>query len=381
MKGKKLFATLALSAILFSGCGVKTAQTIIKVNDTKITQAQFDEMLDREANNSAFAQMKMNIKDPNNTFIYNLVKSRIVNELVIKALLDEEVKKRNIKVTKADLDEAIKVVVDKVGSKEQLDKILKHNGISAADFKKDLKDQVKMKKLAESLGAAEVSDAEVKAYYDKNIDKFKYPDRVRASHILIAVNPEEMTEVVKSEPANKDLSEIQIKSKVGEQIMAKEAKAKEILAQVKKDPSTFAKVAKEVSEDPASAEKGGDLGFFAKKEMVPEFANAAFGAKPNTIVGPVQSQYGYHIILVTDRMAAGQEPFEKVKSNIKEFLVNEKQLDKIDNLVESLKKTAKIEYVNKDYDPEAIQESVRKTLQEGASVATGAAKDAVEEKK
>ena len=381
MKGKKLFATLALSAILFSGCGVKTAQTIIKVNDTKITQAQFDEMLDREANNSAFAQMKMNIKDPNNTFIYNLVKSRIVNELVIKALLDEEAKKRNIKVTKADLDEAIKVVVDKVGSKEQLDKILKHNGISAADFKKDLKEQVKMKKLAESLGAAEVSDAEVKAYYDKNIDKFKYPDRVRASHILIAVNPEEMTEVVKSEPANKDLSEVQIKSKVGEQIMAKEAKAKEILAQVKKDPSTFAKVAKEVSEDPASAEKGGDLGFFAKKEMVPEFANAAFGAKPNTIVGPVQSQYGYHIILVTDRMAAGQEPFEKVKSNIKEFLVNEKQLDKIDNLVESLKKTAKIEYVNKDYDPEAIQESVRKTLQEGASVATGAAKDAVEEKK
>ena len=381
MKGKKLFATLALSAILFSGCGVKTAQTIIKVNDTKITQAQFDEMLDREANNSAFAQMKMNIKDPNNTFIYNLVKSRIVNELVIKALLDEEAKKRNIKVTKADLDEAIKVVVDKVGSKEQLDKILKHNGISAADFKKDLKDQVKMKKLAESLGAAEVSDAEVKAYYDKNIDKFKYPDKVRASHILIAVNPEEMAEVVKSEPANKDLSEVQIKSKVGEQIMAKEAKAKEILAQVKKDPSTFAKVAKEVSEDPASAEKGGDLGFFAKKEMVPEFANAAFGAKPNTIVGPIQSQYGYHIILITDRMAAGQEPFEKVKSNIKEFLVNEKQLEKIDNLVESLKKTAKIEYVNKDYDPEAIQESVRKTLQEGASVATGAAKDAVEEKK
>lgn len=377
MKGKKLFATLAVSAVLFSGCGVKNAQTIIKVNDTKISQAQFDEILDREAKSSAFNQMHINIKDPNNTFIYNLVKSRIVNELVIKALLDEEVKKRNIKVTKEDLDEAIKVVVDKVGSKEQLDKILKHNGISAADFKKDLKDQVKMKKLAESLGAAEVSDADVKEYYNKNIDKFKYPDKVRASHILIAVNPEELTEVVKADNANKGLSDTEIKSKVGEQIMAKEAKAKEILAQVKKDPSTFAKVAKEVSEDPASAEKGGDLGFFAKKEMVPEFANAAFGAKPNTIIGPVQSQYGYHIILVTDRMAAGQEPFEKVKNNIKEFLVNEKQLDKIDNLVESLKKNAKIEYVNKDYDPDVIQENVRKNLQEGASVTRDTAEENV----
>lgn len=368
MKGKKLFATLALSAVLFSGCGLKTAQTIIKVNDTKITQAQFDKILDAEAKNSSFGKMNIDIKNPNNTFIYNLVKSRIVNELVVKTLLDEEAKKRNIKVTKADMDEAIKVVVDKTGSKEQLDKILKHNGISAAEFKKDLKEQVKMKKLAESLGSIEVSDAEVKDYYNKNIDKFKYPDKVRASHILIAVNPEEIAEVVKSDPANKNLSEIELKAKIGEQIMQKEAKAKELAAKVKQDPSSFAKLAKENSEDPVSAEKGGDLGFFAKKEMVPEFANAAFGAKPNTIVGPVQSQFGYHVILVTDRMAAGQEPFEKVKSNLKEFLANQKRLDNIDNLVESLKKNAKIEYVNKEYDPDAIQANVRKTLEQNLNI-------------
>lgn len=363
MKGKNLLAALAVSAVLFTGCGVKNAQTVIKVNDTKITQAQFDEILDKEAKSSEMSNMHIDIKDPNNTFIYNLVKSRIINELVIKALLDEEAKKRNIKVSNDDLEEAIKVVVDKVGSKEQLDKILKHNGVSAADFKKDLKEQVKMKKLAESLGNSNVSDAEVKDYYNKNIDKFKYPDKVRASHILIAVNPEEMAEVIKSEPANKNLSETQLKAKIGEQIAAKEAKAKELVAKLKQDSSSFAKVAKESSDDKVSAEKGGDLGFFAKQEMVPEFANAAFAAKPNTVIGPVQSPYGYHIILVTDRMAAGQEPFEKVKSNIKEFLVNEKQLDNIDKLVESLKKNAKIEYVNKDFDPEKIQENVRKSIE------------------
>ncbi|MBR6098387.1 peptidylprolyl isomerase [bacterium] len=370
MKGKKLLVTLAVSAVLFTGCSLKTSQTIIKVNDTNITQAQFDQLLDKEAKNSELSQMKINIKDPNNTFIYNLVKSRIVNELVIKALLDEEVKKRGIKVTNADMEEAIKVVVDKVGSKEQLDKILKHNGISVGEFKKDLKEQVKMKKLAESIGTADVTDAEAKDYYNKNIDKFKYPDKVRASHILIAVNPQEMEEIVKSDPANKNLSDMQIKSRIGEQIMAKETKAKELIAQIKKDPSIFAKLAKENSEDPGSAEKGGDLGFFAKQDMVPEFANAAFGAKPNTIVGPVQTQYGYHIIMVTDRMAAGQEPFEKVKNNIKEFLVNQKQLDNIDNLVESLKKNAKIEYVNKDYNPEVIQENVRKSIQDGGASVT-----------
>lgn len=376
MKGKKLFAALAISAVLFTGCGIKNAQTIIKVNDTKITQAQFDEIMDKEAKAAEMSQMHINIKDPNNAFIYNLAKSRIINELVLKALLDQEAKKRNIKVTNADMEEAIKVVVDKVGSKEQLDKVLKQNGVSAADFKKDLKEQVKMKKLAESMGNVDVSDAEVKSFYDKNLDKFKYPDQVRASHILIAVNPQEMAEVIKSEPANKNITEQQLQAKIGEQIMAKEAKAKELAEQLKKDSSSFAKLAKESSDDTVSAEKGGDLGFFGKQEMVPEFANAAFAAKPNTIVGPVQSPYGYHIIIVTDRKAAGQEPFEKVKSNIKEYLSNEKHLQNIENLVESLKKNAKIEYVNKDYDPEEIQKSVQQDIQNKTAPAVDAAKDA-----
>lgn len=369
MKGKKLLATIAVSAILFSGCGLKSVQTIIKVNNTKISQAQFDQIFDREANSGAMAQLGIDLKNGKNDFMYNLVKSRVVNELVIKALLDEEMDKRNIKVSNADMEEAIKTIVDKVGSKEQLDKMLKESGVSANDFKKDLKEQVRMKKLAETLGNADVSDSEVRAFYNKYIDKFKYPEQVRASHILIAVNPQEMTEVVKSAPENAKLSESEIQAKVNQEIAAKEAKAKELYTKAKNDPASFAKLAKENSEDPTSAEKGGELGFFAKNEMVPEFANAAFSAKPNTVVGPVKSQYGYHIILVKDRRAAGQEPFEKVKNSIKDFLVNQKQLAQIDRLVESLKKNAKIEYVNKDYDPENIQKKVQESIQKSGETA------------
>ena len=369
MKGKKLLATIAVSAILFSGCGLKSVQTIIKVNNTKISQAQFDQIFDREANSGAMAQLGIDLKNGKNDFMYNLVKSRVVNELVIKALLDEEMDKRNIKVSNADMEEAIKTIVDKVGSKEQLDKMLKESGVSANDFKKDLKEQVRMKKLAETLGNADVSDSEVRAFYNKYIDKFKYPEQVRASHILIAVNPQEMTEVVKSAPENAKLSKSEIQAKVNQEIAAKEAKAKELYTKAKNDPASFAKLAKENSEDPTSAEKGGELGFFAKNEMVPEFANAAFSAKPNTVVGPVKSQYGYHIILVKDRRAAGQEPFEKVKNSIKDFLVNQKQLAQIDRLVESLKKNAKIEYVNKDYDPENIQKKVQESIQKSGETA------------
>ncbi len=366
MRGKKLLTTLAVSAVLFTGCGLKSTQTIIKVNNTKITQGQFDESFNQQASGGMLGQLGIDVKDPKNSFMYNLIKNRVVNELVIKALLDEEIAKRGIKVTNADVEEAVKTIVDKVGSKEQLDKILKQNGMTAADFKKDLKEQVKMKKLAESLGSSDVSDAEIKDFYNKNIDKFKYPEKVRASHILISVNPDELTEIVKSDPANKNLSEADVKAKVNEQIKSKEAKAKDLFAKVKNDPSSFAKIAKENSEDPTTAEKGGELGFFAKNEMVPPFAEAAFKAKPNTVVGPVKSQFGYHIILVTDRMAAGQEPFEKVKSSIKEYLVNQKQLGYIDNLVESLKKNAKIEYVNSEYNPDEIQKAVQESIKQSS---------------
>ncbi len=379
MKGKNLLITLAASAMLFSGCGIKSAETIIKVNDMNISQAQFDAELDKEAKVIQASPLKVNIKDANNVFMYNLVKSRIVNELIIKTLLDDEIAKRGIKVTNDDINDAIKDIVEKVGSKENLDKILKQNGVSASEFKKDLKEQVKMKKLAESLGSYEVTDADAKEFYNKNIEKFKFPDKVRASHILIAVNPEEITEIIKSDSKNANLSEAEIKAKVQEEIKAKEAKAKELFNQAKQDPSNFAKLAKDNSDDTVSAQKGGDLGFFAKQEMVPEFANASFGAKPETVVGPVKTQYGYHIIYVKDRMAAGQKPFEKEKNSIKEHIKNQKQLEKVDQLVESLKKNAKIEYVNKDYDPEEVQKAVQKAIMDSSEAAQKAAKDNAKE--
>ena len=130
-------------------------------------------------------------------------------------------------------------------------------------------------------------------------------------------------------------------------IFAKNRKSRKQVIINKTIAAIIAKIAKENSEDTATAVKGGDLGFFAEKEMVPEFSKAAFSMKPNSISEkPVKSQYGYHIIMVTDRAAASQDPFEKVKENIKGYLANQKQIEMIDQLTESLKKNAKIEYVN-----------------------------------
>ena len=377
MRGKKLLAVLAVSAVMFAGCGLKSHEAIIKVNNNVITQAQFDEMMDKQAGSGMLAALGVDVKKDKNSFIYLLLKDRIVNELIVKSLLNEEIQKRGIKVTNKDVDEAIKEIIDKVGSKEQLDSILKENGVSNSQFKEDLKEEVKMKKLAKELGNSSVSDADAKKFYNENINKFKYPDKVRASHILITVNPKEITEIVKSDAKNQNLDEAAITTKVNEEIKAREAKINNLLAEVKKDPTQFAKLAKENSDDTATAVKGGDLGFFTEKEMVPEFSKAAFSMKPNTVSDkPVKTQFGYHIIMITDRAAAGQTPFEKVKNDIKGYLENQKQIELIDNLTESLKKKAKIEYLNSEYDPSNVKKEVQKSIDNSAELAKQAKKEA-----
>lgn len=381
MRGKKLLTTLAVSALLFAGCGLKSGEAIIKVNDQNITQGQFDAEFDKQAGNGIAKALGIDVKDDKNSFLYMLIKDRVVNELIVKALLNQEMQKRGIEVINKDVDDAVKEIIDKVGSKEQLDALLKQNGISNSQFKKDLKEEVKMKKLAKELGSSNVSDAEAKKFYNDNISKFKHPDKVRASHILISVNPQEIEEVVKSDPNNKNIDETAVKAKVAAEVQAKEAKANQILAEAKKNPTQFAKLAKENSEDTATANKGGDLGFFAAKEMVPEFSKAAFSMKPNTISDkPVKTQFGYHIIMVTDRSAAGQDPFEKVKPSIKAYLENQKQIELIDKLTESLKKSAKIEYINTSYDPANIQKGVQESIKNSGEAAKKA-KEAAEAKK
>lgn len=363
MKGKKLFATVVISTMLLTGCTFGPQKAIIKVNGQNISQSQFDTMLNEEASNSMFAQMGIDVKKDKNGFLYLMMKDKIVNGLIIKELIDQEVEKRKIQVTKEDTDKALKDLVDKVGSKEKFDQILKQNGISNAKLKKDIKEEVKIKKLVESLSTVKVSDADAKKFYNKNISKFKYPDKVRASHILIAANPEEIKQKITSDPSKKGLSKAEIQAEVNKELALKLEKAKKILTEVKKNPKEFEVIARENSDDTASAKQGGDLGFFSRQEMVEPFAKVAFAQKPNTISDIVKSPYGYHIILVTDRKKAGMEPFEKVKPEIVSFLENQEQVGTLEKLVESLKKQAKIEYIDSSYNPKTIQVQLKKMAQ------------------
>ncbi len=165
-----------------------------------------------------------------------------------------------------------------------------------------------------------VSEEDMKSYYEAHKDEFKMPEMVKARHILIRVAPAALEEDKKK---------------------AKE-KAEDILKKIK-DGEDFSKLASDLSDDPGSKSKGGDLGFFPKGRMVKPFEDAAFSLKPGETSGIVETQFGFHIIKVEERKDASVEPFEKVKERINQKLLQERVKAKIAEFIDNAMKEAKAE--------------------------------------
>lgn len=139
-----------------------------------------------------------------------------------------------------------------------------------------------------------ITDADIKAYYEQNAKRYTVDEQRRASHILIAVKKD-------STPAD---------------VAAAKAKAEKILIQLRKNPAEFAKLAKENSQDPGSAERGGDLDFFSHGMMVKPFEDAAYKLKQDEISDIVQSDFGFHIIKVTAVKPASVKSLDEARAEI-----------------------------------------------------------------
>lgn len=353
-----VFSLLAM--FIFTGCSLnKNNNDIVKINDTVITKKEFDKAFETVASNNMFAQMGIDLqKDPDNVFAL-MLREKVISELMVKALLNEEIAEKKITVSKSELEKAEKEIIAKFGNKEQFEQILKLNGVSYDKFKKDLEEEIKLKKFVDSIAMVSIGEAEAQKYYEENMDKFRYPQRVRASHILISAHPEQLIAQIKKD--NNDISEEDVQKKLEETMKERFEKAKKLQEELKKAPSTFAKVAKEHSQDSASAINGGDLGFFAREEMVEPFANVAFSIQPTVISEVVQTPYGYHIIMVTDRAEAGVLTFDQTKNDIITYLEGQDKVGILQNKIEALRKEAKIEFYDDNYNPETIQKKIKES--------------------
>lgn len=366
MKTLKLICAILFTTILLSGCILENKEAIFTINSEPITQAQYDKEYKASTNTEQYNALAPEIKNDPDSYINLIVKFKVLNEIIGTTLLEQEISKKNITVSEEEVDDEIVAITDQFGSKEKFMEILKQNNRTLSEFKKEVLYELKLRKLINTLSLVNVTDKEIEKFYKENIKEFQYPDQVRASHILIMADRAAIADSIKT--MNKDLTNEQIEERVKEELGKKLAKTQEILTELKKDPTKFAQIAKEYSEDTLSAKNGGDLGFFTYEQMVEPFSKAAFAQKVNVIGEIIQTSYGYHIIMVTDRKSAGVEPLSAVKEQLSQFIKKQKEFQVLVDLIESLKNKAQIVYIDEAYNLNAIQQKIEQIKKENPAL-------------
>jgi len=276
---------------------------MIKINDYNITEKEFD---------FAIADYKNRAQVPELT--RSEVQS-IADQLIDAKLLLTKAKDDKIKVEDAEIDKALENIKGNYETEEAFTAALEGSGDNLEKLKDRIFDSLALQKFIEEtfVQKVEVSDEDAEKYYTENKEKFVSEKKVHALHILF-------------KPENLEGAK----------------KVKQLLV----DGADFAEMAKEYSECP-SKDNGGDLGFFGKGQMVPEFEQASFEAEIDAISEPVKTQFGYHIIKVTEQSKAGNLEFDEVKDNLKNQIKTSVVNHNIQKLAKELRSTAKIEIDSK----------------------------------
>jgi peptidyl-prolyl cis-trans isomerase C len=250
----------------------------------------------------------------------------LLDQLISRELILQE--GRSTKIT--NLDEQVKLQLSTVkkqaGGDEAFASALKDGGLTEQDYAGRVRDSIIVRETIQKVvdSKVHITPEQVKSFYDQNRDKFVQPEQARASHILIRV-PADASDKIKAEK-HAQMELIRTRLKQGEK---------------------FADVAKAVSEDPGSAQNGGDLGYFGRGAMVPEFDLAVFSLKTNELSDIITTPFGYHVLIVTNRKPKHEVPFDEVKAEIEPYLKNQKGGEIAQQHVKDLRKTAQVEVLMK----------------------------------
>jgi peptidyl-prolyl cis-trans isomerase C len=259
----------------------------------------------------------------------NQLRQQVLEQSVVEKLLDEKIKETKIVVTDQDVNDQLKTIASQQNppmTVEQFKQLLETYGQSFDEVTERIKTGLGYQKVFEATweGKINVTEDDAKKYYNENTAEFQNELQVKASHILImpdTSDPEVPQELAKTK--------------------AKE-KAEQLLVQVKQG-ADFAELAKAHS-GCSSAPGGGDLGYFGKGRMVQPFEKAAFALKVGQNSDVVETNFGYHIIMVTDRKEPSTTTFEEAKDSIIQKLTAAKQDELTQKYVTELKAEANIVY-------------------------------------
>jgi peptidyl-prolyl cis-trans isomerase C len=245
----------------------------------------------------------------------------VLNQLIAYRLLVQETVARKIVVSDADLDQQIAAIRKQFPSEEVFQQALDRRKMTMERLRTDTRDSLKIDKMvaAEAAAKGEITSQQVADFYAANPEEFQQKERARASHILIRYPP--------NNPTAKEQAR---------------AHAAGVLAELKAGKD-FATLAKEHSQDPVSAAKGGDLGYFERGQLVAPFEEAAFSLPLAQLSELVETPFGYHIVRVVERQQARTVPLEEARGAIERFLRGEQRQRETQALIESLKAKGKID--------------------------------------
>ncbi len=299
----------------------------VTVNGVDITEAEVQRIIQPQL--ARMAQQNKQLPPNFAQAFEKQIRQQILEQLIVRQLLEEKVKETNIVITEEEVLNQIRQLLATQGSPMSLEEFKKTTAESGRSFD-EIKQQVEKGMAyqrivdAQWAGKINITEEEAKKYYDENPTQFDVKEQVRASHILIKP---------KTDEAGADPNQEKAKAK---------AKAEDLLKQIK-EGADFAALAKANSDCPSAA-KGGDLNFFSKGDMVPPFEEAAFAMEIGKVSDIVETRFGYHIIKVTDRKEAGTTSFEQAKAGLIKQLAQKKQAEITNNYIDSLKAAANIVY-------------------------------------
>jgi peptidyl-prolyl cis-trans isomerase C len=254
----------------------------------------------------------------------DLLARQAIDNLINRHLLRSATLKNDaIEVTEQELEEAVEAITRRLPPEVGLDEFLAEQELTMESFRENLAQEFRIGKMLEQIATeadVEITPEEVQAFYSAAPERFERPDTVRARHILFTVE-EGMEDAVRTD---------------------KRTKA-EAIRQRALEGADFAELARQFSEGP-TAERGGDLGTFARGQMVPAFEEAAFELEPGEISPVVETRFGYHVILVEEREAARQMALEEVADDIRTLLERRERQSRVRAFIDQLRSEADIQF-------------------------------------
>jgi peptidyl-prolyl cis-trans isomerase D len=359
-----LLVPLALLAAACGGGGGKSSGGNVDKQDAAVVG---DEHITRDTLDRRLQQAKCSYDLQKRPFPkagspeYLAVSQQILQSLVQRAELAQKAPGLGVTVTDAQVEKQLKQIKKQYfgGSEKRYNAELKKQCVTDAEVRADVRANVLSDAIYKKVTAgSKVTDADVKAYYDAHKQEFQVPEKVKLQYVMLNMESA-MGQVTVSADDVKAEYEKRIKqqqsteerrashilvavpaSATPEQKQKAKEKAEGLLKQAQAAPKNFAELAKKNSEDPGSAVEGGDLGFTPRGRMVKPFEDAMFAMKVGDIVGPIETQFGYHIIKLTDVKAAQVPTLESLKPQIEQDLkktaaqkIFAKQVEDFSNLV------------------------------------------------